>query len=239
MPIEKLERSWTAAPIGRVAAPLREQVTSELRRAILDFELKPGQRLIERELITQLGVSRATVREAIRALDAEGLVKVEPQRGAIVAVPTREEAAEMYEIRAVLESLLVRFFIERASDEQVQRLRETVEEIAEETARGDDVYDLLASKDRFYEVLEEGAKSPTLIQQLGSLKARVRVLRATSLSSPGRGPEVVTELMSILEAIEARDVEAAAERCVDHIREAAQTAMRGLEPATDRSGQTQ
>lgn len=235
MPIQKLERSWTAAPIGRVAAPLREQVTSELRRAILDFELKPGQRLIERELITQLGVSRATVREAIRALDAEGLVKVEPQRGAIVAVPTREEAAEMYEIRAVLESLLVRFFIERASDEQVRSLREAVEEIAEETARGDDVYDLLASKDRFYDVLEEGAKSPTLIQQLDSLKARVRVLRATSLSSPGRGSEVVTELMSILEAIEARDVEVAAERCVDHIREAAQTAMRGLEPAPDRS----
>lgn len=229
----QLERGWTVTPVGRVAAPLREQVTAELRRAILEFELKPGQRLIERELLEKLGVSRATVREALRELSTEGLVTVEPQRGAFVAVPSLEEAAEMYEIRAVLESLLIRFFIERASDEQVRQLRATVEEIAEETARDDDVYDLLASKDRFYAVLEDGAQSPTLTQQLDSLKARVRVLRATSLSFPGRGEEVVAELRAILDAIEDRDVERAAERCVEHIRAASRTALRKLEPKAD------
>lgn len=229
MSTNQLEHGWTASPVGRVAAPLREQVTAELRRAILEFELKPGQRLIERELLEKLGVSRATVREALRELSTEGLVTVEPQRGAIVAAPSLAEASEMYEIRAVLESLLIRFFIERASDEQVQQLRATVEEIAEETAREDHVYDLLASKDRFYTVLEEGAQSPTLTQQLDGLKARVRVLRATSLSFPGRGKEVVAELRAILEAIEDRDVERAAERCVEHIRAASRTAMRGLE----------
>ena len=58
--------------VGRVAAPLREQVVDVLREAILDFRLKPGQRLIERELIEQIGVSRTTIREVLRQLAAEG-----------------------------------------------------------------------------------------------------------------------------------------------------------------------
>ena len=59
--------------VGRVAAPLREQVVDVLRQAILDFRLKPGQRLIERELVEQTGVSRTTIREVLRQLAAEGL----------------------------------------------------------------------------------------------------------------------------------------------------------------------
>ena len=72
-------------PVGKAAAPLRERVIATLREAILDFELRPGQRLIERELIERLGVSRTTVRESLRELDSEGLVTVVPQRGAVVA----------------------------------------------------------------------------------------------------------------------------------------------------------
>ena len=74
--------------VGRVAAPLREQVVDVLRQAILDFRLKPGQRLIERELIEQTGVSRTTIREVLRQLAAEGLVTTIPQKGAIVVVPS-------------------------------------------------------------------------------------------------------------------------------------------------------
>src|SRR4051812_46590318 len=87
-----LAESWNAEPMGRIAAPLREQVIAALRQAILDFHLKPGQRLVERELIEQLGVSRTTVREALRELTSEGLVTVVPQKGAVVATPTLEDA---------------------------------------------------------------------------------------------------------------------------------------------------
>src|SRR5256885_12198463 len=84
--------------VGRVAAPLREQVLDVLRQAILDFRLKPGQRLIERELIEQIGVSRTTIREVLRELTAEGLVTTIPQKGAIVVVPTPGEAADLFEV---------------------------------------------------------------------------------------------------------------------------------------------
>src|SRR3546814_737946 len=99
--------AWSGSPVDRVAAPLREQVITALRAAILDFQLRPGQRLVERELIEQLGVSRTTVREALRELTSEGLVTVVPQRGAVVSAPSLAEAEDMYDIRAVLESVLV------------------------------------------------------------------------------------------------------------------------------------
>ncbi|MGO1768606.1 MAG: GntR family transcriptional regulator [Microbacterium sp.] len=219
---------WAVTPLGRIAAPLREQVTAELRRAILELELKPGQRLIERELIEKLGVSRATVREALRELGSEGLVIVEPQRGAFVAAPTPDEALEMYEIRAVLESLLLRKFIEHADDAQVGRLAESVQEYERVATAEAEVKDALSAKDGFYDVLHEGAQSPTLTQLLGGLNARVRVLRATSLSRPGRSEQVVAELQGIVDAVIARDADLAAQRCAEHIRTASRTAMAGL-----------
>jgi DNA-binding GntR family transcriptional regulator len=84
---------------------LREQVVDLIRCAIVEMRLKPGDRLVERELIEWTGVSRATVREAIRELATDGLVRTIPQKGTVVASPSRREAAEIYEVRAVLEGL--------------------------------------------------------------------------------------------------------------------------------------
>jgi len=79
--------------VQRVAAPVREQVENVIREAIITQRLTTGTRLIERELVDQLGVSRTTVREALRRLAAERLVTTIPQKGAIVSTPSRKEAA--------------------------------------------------------------------------------------------------------------------------------------------------
>lgn len=223
-----LAESWTAAPVGRVAAPLREQVIAALRQAILDFQLKPGQRLVERELIEQLGVSRTTVREALRELTSEGLVTVIPQRGAMVTAPRLDDAADLYEVRASLESLVVQRFVERATDDEVCALSESVEGIAEVAAETDDIRLVLAAKDRFYAVLIAGARSNALQQLLEGIQARVQVLRATSLSEKGRTPEVVRELRAVVAAIAERDVAEASRLCAEHVRAAAATALASL-----------
>src|SRR5690242_7230247 len=113
-----------AGQLARVAAPLREQVLDLLRREIVEMRLQPGQRLVERELIQRLGVSRTTIREAIRELAAEGLVTSIPQKGSIVAVPSRKEAAEVYEVRALLEAAAARQFAERATEHHLAALQE-------------------------------------------------------------------------------------------------------------------
>ena len=196
-----------------------------LRQAILDFKLKPGQRLVERELIERLGVSRTTVREALRELTSEGLVTVVPQKGAVVATPSLDDAIDLYDVRAALESLVVQRFVERASDSQVERLRAAVERFHDATIRTEDVRQILAAKDLFYEVLIEGAASAALQQLLEGIQARVQVLRATSLSEDGRKFAAVRELRAIVDAIAARDASLAARLTTEHIRAASQTAL--------------
>lgn len=173
----------------------------------------------------QLGVSRATVREVIARLASEGLVTNIPQRGAIVTVLSEEEAADIYDMRVALEGLAAQRFIERATPQQVTELREACEGYAAAVPTDDENLDRLRAKDAFYKVLFEGAASEPLTQMITMLQGRVRLLRWTSLSVPGRAEETVAELRAIVDAIEAKDPDAAAEACARHIRKAARTAL--------------
>jgi DNA-binding GntR family transcriptional regulator len=222
----------TSMRVGRVAAPLRDQVLDIVRGAILDFRYKPGQRLIERELIEQIGVSRTTIREVLRELDAEGLVTTIPQKGAIVVIPTPEEAADLYDVRGSLEALAARRFVDRASDEQVAALRGAVEEFERVVSEGADTRALLHAKDAIYDVLLEGAESQAIRSILGGLQARVRMLRAASLSQPGRPQRSVDEMRQLCDAVEARDGDAAAEACVTHLVQAATTGIEAVKASS-------
>ncbi len=226
-----LADAWAGNPVGRVAAPLREQVIGALRDAILDFRLKPGQRLVERELIEQLGVSRTTVREALRELTSEGLVTVVPQRGAVVSAPSLDEAEDLYEVRAALESLLVERFVERATDEQLRALDAAVDLFEASTRGSDDVRTILDSKDEFYRVLSDGAASQVLQQLIEGLQARVRILRATSMSEEGRASQAAAELRLVSKAALKRDAKGAAAACAAHVHKAGDIALQHLRAA--------
>lgn len=216
---------WPESPIGRVAAPLRDQVLDVVRQGIFDFKLRPGQRLIERELMEQLGVSRATVREVVARLASEGLVTNIPQRGAIVAVLSRDEASDIYEMRVALEAIAVERFIQRATPEQRAALRSAFDDLVAVTERETDHVEQLWVKDAFYKVLFTGAASPPLTQVLTTLQGRVRLLRWTSMSAPGRSKQIIAEIQAMVEAIEARDVRKAKAATVTHIRNASATAL--------------
>ena len=171
------------------------------------------------------------MREALRELTSEGLVTVVPQRGAMVTAPQLDDAADLYEVRASLESLVVQRFVERATDDEVARLRETVEELAAVASETDDIRQILAAKDRFYAVLIAGARSSALQQLLEGIQARVQVLRATSLSEEGRTPQVLSELRAVVAAVDDRDAELASRLTAEHVRAAAETALRSLRKA--------
>lgn len=209
--------------------PVREQTVQVLREAILNFELKPGQRLVEREFIDRLGVSRTTFREALRELSSEGLVTVVPQKGARVSKPSVKEATDLYEIRATLESLVVTRFVERASDDEVAALVKTIDDFDEVVRRTTNTLELLESKEKFYGVLFAGARSKTFEQVLNGIKARVRALRSTSLSKPGRAMDTAAELRAVVEAIVQRDVETATRLNSLHIETAARIAIDDLQ----------
>jgi DNA-binding GntR family transcriptional regulator len=225
--------------VGRVAAPLREQVTDVLREAILDFRLRPGERLVERDLIEKTGVSRATIREVLRQLTAEGLVTVIPQRGAVVVELTRKEAADLYEVRTMLEGLAARLFAERASDEQVAALRAQVDQLRtafEELDSADQrIQTMLDVKDRYYDVFLEGCGNDQIRSIHEGLQARVRLMRATSLGQPDRPGQTLTEIDAVVTAIEARDPEAAEKLAKAHVERAAEQGLEGLMQHTEDS----
>jgi DNA-binding GntR family transcriptional regulator len=221
--------------VERVAAPVRQQVSDLLRKEIIAMRLRPGQRLVERELVERIGVSRTTIREALRELAAEGLVTTIPQKGAIVAVPSWTEAAEVYEVRALLEGAAAREFAERADDLQVAALRQAWLQMKTDAASdvGDDHLGLLAAKNHFYEVLLDGAANATIRQIIEGLQARVAVLRNESLRAPGRPEQSIHEIGVIVDAMERRDPGAAAAAASFHVRQAAAAAFTQLGGAMD------
>jgi DNA-binding GntR family transcriptional regulator len=229
------DRRDLSGQVERVAAPVREQVSDLLRKEIVTMRLRPGQRLVERELIERIGVSRTTIREALRELAAEGLVRTIPQRGAIVAVPSWQEAAEVYEVRALLEGAAAREFAERADDDQVAALRRAWREMKKDAAgdEGDDHIGLLTAKNRFYAVLFDGAANATIRQIIEGLQARVAVLRSESLRAPGRPQQSIHEIGVIVDAMERRDPGAAADAASFHVRQAAAAAFTQLTGEVD------
>lgn len=210
--------------ITRQAATLRLVVEDKVRLAIATGLFKPGQRLVERELCELIGVGRTSVREALRQLEAEGLVHTIPHRGPIVRTISAEEAHQLYEIRALLESYAGRLFAEQGSAEDVKRLGAAVKALAS-AARGKDQSKLIDGKTEFYKVLMDGAGNLFVTEFLTSLHNRITLLRATSMNQPGRLTKSIKEIRAIYEAIAAGDGPAAERACRHHIEEAAKVAL--------------
>ncbi|PZW39299.1 GntR family transcriptional regulator [Humitalea rosea] len=217
--------------------PVRRQVEERLREAIITSRFMPGEHLSDRMLGDVFGVSRGVIREAVRLLEAEGLIKVVPNRGPFVAFLSAAEATQVYEVRAVLEALAGQGFAERASTEEIAELREVFEELAA-TRPGTDRMVLLNLKRRFYGVMLRGCRNAYVARMLDQLLNRNSQLRATTLSDPKRLPQTIAEIRRIVEAIERRDPGAAWAACREHVHQAAQVALRILnQQARDEAAQ--
>jgi DNA-binding GntR family transcriptional regulator len=214
--------------VHRVVSPVRTQVAENLRQAILARQFRPGQRLVERELVEATGASRTSVREALRELAAEGLVTSIPNKGTVVTGVTRDEARQLYELRSGLEALAGRLFVERATDAEVEELERALGAVEESYRLG---IGTLAAKDVFYDVLFRGARNEQLRQVTAGLHARVTYLRSFSLAQPGRLQESLSELRDIMTAVKARDGDAAARACLYHIKRAGEAGIGALPAA--------
>ncbi|WP_417221606.1 GntR family transcriptional regulator [Achromobacter spanius] len=209
------------------STPLRRQAEDALRKTILSGRFKPGDRLKERELVELLNVSRTLVREALRQVEAEGLIEIAPNRGPVVAVLTYEEAEDIYEVRGVLEAQICTGFALRARNEHMQSLAATFDELAS-AAREGDILRTVALSDTFYDIIAAGCGNRLLGSMLQQLHNRIVLLRRTSLSEPSRLPETLHELTQIFEALKARDEVAAGKAALHHVRQASRTALQVL-----------
>ncbi len=205
--------------ILRPAGTLRTQVVSTLRNAIIDGTFKAGERLVERKVCDLLGVSRTLVREALRQLEAEGLVENAPYRGPSVAVLLPAQVQEIYEMRGALEGLAARLFVERADEAAVAALATAVDTIADCYHRGDGTGQRQAVE-HFYDLLLRGTGNDMLCQAVASHRARLARLRAIALSRRERGHSSLEEKRAIVQAIAARDAQKARALAEAHVANA-------------------
>jgi len=229
------KRAPSSLKVTRVALNLRQQVVELLRGAILEYRFKPGDRLIEREICALTGVSRTSVREALRHLESEGLVHNVPNKGPTVATVGVAEAHEIYEVRAALEGLAGRLFAARGEPAAIGRLEASLAAL-EAAFAARDRRAIEGATAGFYEVLLEGSGNAIVGGLIRSLQARVVLLRATSMAQPGRSPGSLGEMHRIVDAIRAGDPDAAEAACRDHVeraRAAALAVLRAAEPGKD------
>jgi DNA-binding GntR family transcriptional regulator len=216
---------------------LRERVAANLRKAIATGRFRPGMRLIERELCEMLVVSRTCVREALRELEAEGLVTNIPNRGPIVAEISLETAEATFQVRAALESLAARLFTQRASSEQIEALAKAVHGLGDAFSAPDQAT-MSEKKDEFYRVLLAGANNPLITTMLKTIRLRVSQLRGTSLTEPDRAKASMEEYWELVRAIRARDEEAAYNIALRHVNNAGRSALAMLARERSREMET-
>lgn len=189
-------------------ATLRDMVQERMREAIIDGHFKPGERLVERPLCEQLGVSRTVIRETIRYLEAEGLVEILAGRGPIVATMNWQDAQQIYDIRRMLETSAAETCARRITPERADRLCAALDRL--QRGRGDTTPGTLfrASAD-FYSEIFEGAGQYIAQEIVQRLNGRISRLRMMTLSSTDRERSGAEHMQAICDAIVSRDPEAA------------------------------
>lgn len=203
--------------IDRLPAPLRSQVAANLRAAITEGVFQPGDRLIERALCEQLQVSRPSLREAIRQLETEGLLEVVPHRGPVVRELSKREAAELFDMCALVEGLCARYFAERGTPQQVARYEAALDAHEKALLVGDRDAARKA-KNAYYEAFVAGSGSELVQTTVRQLNARLSQCWGTSQRHPERISQGVKEMRAIVKAVRKQDAQAAFDAAVTYVQ---------------------
>lgn len=188
--------------------PQSVRVFNELRRAILSFDLRPGQPMLEIELAQRFGVSRTPVREAIRRLSMDGLVDVIPYKGGFVRTLTRNEVQEIYETAEGLEGMAAFLAAQRGGADGIKLLGKAVRELKRAFKR-DEMTALVDADEAFHRTLHQLASNKYLVDSLARLHEQVHRVRYLTARAFNKNPKSVEEHAATFEAIRAGDAELA------------------------------
>lgn len=207
---------------------LVENAYRAIREGIVNGTYPQGAHITAQQLAEANGLSRTPVREAMRRLDAEGLISLIPNRGAFVARWTREEIEQIYELRVLLEAFAARVAAERATDEQIATLRELADKMA--TAAQSDTIDhgeIAAVNGDFHRGVLEACGNNRLRELLGSLTEMPLVLSTFRNYTRAELRRSAAQHRELVDAIAARDPDWANSVMTAHIRSARHTLVRG------------
>lgn len=209
-------RKAVSSPVDAVpAAGATERIVESITNAIADRRLMPGTKLLEQKIGDIFGVSRTVVRQAFNQLSRDRLVVLEPSRGAFIATPTAEEARDVFEVRAIIETAVTKKLCAVITEAQVQQLREhlTLQRAAVDNAEVPGRTRLLGD---FHLVMARMLGNEVLLQMLSELLARSSLIALMRQSSQS-AKESLDEHIAIVDAFERRDAKAAVRLVGSHL----------------------
>lgn len=200
--------------IARTA--LYEEVAERLRTRIYAHELAPGAWVDEQTLADEFGISRTPMREALKVLAAEGLVRLEPRRGCYVAELSEQDLDEIFPVMALLEGRVAYEAARKVTAADLARLT-ALHQALEEAAAAGDADRFFEANQAFHAALQEIAGNRWLKQMIDDARKVIKLTRRDSLNLEGRLRQSLAEHRQILKAIEARDPDAAGRSMHDHL----------------------
>lgn len=214
-----------------MSKPVVQDPYTRLLAEIRSGALRPGDRLTETDLAARFGTSRTPVREAIRTLEADGLVVHTPRVGATVRTLSYAEITDLYEMRAILEGSAARFAARAAYPSETAELAEINTEM--HNARHDASLQF-SLNERFHTVLLNAARNQFLVRAMGSIQKTLLILGPSTLEESGRVDSALEEHAQIIAALQADDGNAAEAAMRAHIEAAHRARLAHL-----RQGRTQ
>jgi DNA-binding GntR family transcriptional regulator len=221
----KLQNSTAKSKISKKSTPVRESTYHNLKSDVLAGRFNPGERLTEEHLAKILGVSRTPVREALHKLESEGLVKPLESRGFYVALDSREELEDLFDIRAALEGYAIRLICEKISEETMRQLNELILKAEDAFARKqlDEIFEYNTRfHDALHNVLDRKTRLHTLIADTRKYVLRYR---KDSLHYIDGARRTIDGHKKILMAISLKDPELCERVMREHVREAKEEAL--------------
>jgi DNA-binding GntR family transcriptional regulator len=202
------------------------RVSKEIEDAILSGRFKPRERLVEMDLISTFGVSRTVIREALKRLEAKGLVRSAPYRGVIVADLTVEEIEEIYFLRAELEKIAGRLVLKNITPEEIQKVKKLAKEV--EKHLRDKTHQMIEVDSEFHRMIFKACHNSYLHEMIDFLRTKAHIVRYNAWSLPHRIEQSILEHREMIRAIEDKNLSQFEKLIVKHLTFSKETYMSQL-----------
>lgn len=206
---------------------LHEELTQGLRDLIIKGDLQPGMKVPEKDLCEAYDVSRTPMREALKVLASEGLVVLEPNRGARVSPITREDLEELFPVMGALEALAGELACQNITPAELAAIRRHHDDMVAHFRKGD-LGSYYGANQKIHEAILNAARNPTLATHYRSLAARVQRARYVANTTPDRWAQAVEEHEQIITHLAARDGASLAETLRRHLENKLRSLSRSL-----------
>jgi len=213
------------------------RVSKEMEEAILSGQFKPRERLVEMDLISRFGVSRTVIREALKKLEAKGLVRTIPYRGALVADLTLEEVEEIYFVRVAIEKLAARLVTRNIRPDEIRSLKRLSREVERHLRRKTD--QMIEKDSEFHRAIFRTCRNQYLYNMIDFLRTKAHIVGYNAWSLPDRIEQSIQEHGQIIRAIEAKNATQLEKLIVKHLTYSKKSYLAQLKGTMNRLGKLQ